>query len=121
MKVFAIGDLHLSGSVDKPMDVFGPEWKDHGRKIEANWQGAVSSGDLVLLPGDLSWAMTLEQALPDLQFIDALPGTKLFIKGNHDYWFSGPAKVRSALGRSVDLLRNDARAFDGVGVCGVRG
>jgi hypothetical protein len=121
MKVFAIADLHLSDSGAKPMDVFGPEWAAHVERLQANWRRLVSEDDLVLLPGDLSWAMRLDEALPDLQFIESLPGTKCFIRGNHDYWFGSPAKVRAVLGPSMRLVRFDAQVFGGVGVCGVRG
>mgnify|MGYP006294446693 CR=1 FL=1 len=121
MKFFAIGDLHLSETADKPMDVFGPEWADHPRKIARNWKDAVGEEDVVLLPGDLSWAMKLAEALPDLEFIEGLPGTKYFIRGNHDFWFSSPSKVRGALGPSTRLIRFDARVHGGVGICGVRG
>lgn len=121
MKVFAIADLHLSGSGDKPMDVFGPQWAGHADKIKDNWLAAISQDDLVLLPGDLSWAMRLQEALPDLRLIEALPGTKYFIRGNHDYWFSTSAKVRAALGPSIRLVRFDAHVCGGLGICGVRG
>ena len=121
MKVFAIGDLHLSASGEKPMDVFGPEWEGHADRLEANWRATVGPEDLVLLCGDLSWAMTLQEARPDLAFIDALPGTKYFIRGNHDFWFSSPSKVRAALGPSMNLIRFDAAVERGVGICGVRG
>lgn len=122
MTVFAIGDLHLSGSedVDKPMDVFGSEWTGHREKIERNWTQTVSSDDAVLVCGDLSWAMTLEEAAPDLDFLDSLPGTKYIIRGNHDYWYSGPSKVRKATGDSIRLVRFDAHVFGRVGICGVR-
>ncbi len=121
MNVLAIADLHLSSSSEKPMDVFGPEWADHVIRIERNWRRLVSGDDLVLLPGDLSWAMRLAEALPDLRLIESFPGTKFFIRGNHDYWFSGPSKVRGALGPSMRLVRFDAHTFGGVGICGVRG
>lgn len=120
MKVLAIADLHLSGAVDKPMDVFGPLWEDHRRKIEQNWTQTVSDDDVVLVCGDLSWASTLAQAEPDLKFIDSLPGTKFFIRGNHDYWFDSPSKVRAAVGPSMKLVRFDAHVVRGVGICGIR-
>ena len=120
MKVFAIGDLHLSGAVDKPMDIFGPAWQRHPEKLERNWNETVSDEDMVLLCGDLSWANTLKEAEPDLQLIDSLPGTKFFIRGNHDYWFDSPSKVRRAVGDSMRLVRFDAHVLGGVGVCGIR-
>jgi predicted phosphohydrolase len=121
MKVFAIADLHLLSSGEKPMDVFGPEWQDHPRTIARNWRQSVEAQDVVLLCGDLSWAMTLDEARPDLAFIDSLPGRKYFIRGNHDYWFSGPGKVAAAVGPTMHVIRFGAAAADGVGVCGVRG
>jgi len=121
MKVFGIGDLHLSSSGQKPMDVFGPEWADHDRRIAENWCAAVAPDDLVLICGDLSWAMRLPEAQADLAFIDSLPGVKYFIRGNHDYWCSGPARVRAAIGSSMHYVRYDAAVCGGVGICGVRG
>lgn len=121
MKVFAISDLHLPGGGDKPMDVFGPAWADHQAAIEGNWRRVVGPADLVLLAGDLSWAMRLEEARADLEFIDSLPGAKVFICGNHDYWFGSPAKVRAVLGPTIRLIRFDADVAGGVGICGVRG
>jgi predicted phosphohydrolase len=121
VKVFAIGDLHLSASGQKPMDVFGPQWQNHAARLARNWGRAVGADDVVLLCGDLSWAMTLEEAAPDLEFIDGLPGTKYFIRGNHDYWYSRPGLVRAAVGPSMRLVRYDAHVQGGVAVCGVRG
>jgi predicted phosphohydrolase len=121
MKVFGIADLHLCASGAKPMDVFGPEWSNHAARTEWNWRRAVGPDDLVLICGDLSWAMTLDEARPDLEFVESLPGRKFFIRGNHDYWFSAPGKVRAALGPTTRCLRFDAAVHGGVGVCGVRG
>lgn len=121
MKVFAIGDLHLSASADKPMDVFGAEWENHDVTIARNWRKIVAPEDVVLIPGDLSWAMRLEEADPDLQFIDELPGTKYFIRGNHDYWYSSPSKVRRATGQSMHLIRFDASVHNDLAICGIRG
>jgi len=121
MKVFAIGDLHLCGGGDKPMEVFGPEWEDHRGKLERNWWRVVGPQDVVLLCGDLSWAMRLGEARADLEFIGSLPGTKYFIRGNHDFWFGGAARVRAALGESVRLVHLDAHVQGGVGICGGRG
>ena len=120
MKVFAIADLHLSSSGEKPMGVFGPEWENHDEKIARNWRRLVGEEDIVLLPGDLSWAMRLEEAEPDLRFVEELPGIKYFIRGNHDYWYSSPSKVRRAIGPSMNLIRFDARVHKGLGICGIR-
>ena len=86
MSLYSIADLHLSGSVDKPMDVFGSRWKDHTEKIVKNWRAIVNEDDTVVIPGDISWAMNLREALPDLLLIDSLPGKKIIGKGNHDFW-----------------------------------
>ncbi|MCK4504917.1 MAG: metallophosphoesterase, partial [Candidatus Aegiribacteria sp.] len=82
MRVFAIGDLHLSLSTDKPMDLFGDHWKDHHVHLEANWRKRISHNDLILLPGDLSWAMNLDEAEMDLEWLANLPGRKIILKGN---------------------------------------
>jgi len=102
------------------MDIFGPAWENHAEKLARNWNQTVREDDMVLVCGDLSWANTLDEAAPDLEFIESLPGTKFFIRGNHDYWFSSPSKVRKATGDSMKLVRFDAHTFRGVGVCGIR-
>lgn len=121
MHIYAIADLHLSHSTDKPMDVFGEAWRFHVEKLERNWQTIVSEEDLVLIPGDISWAMQLNAALPDLAFIGRLPGRKILLKGNHDYWWSAIGRVRAALPGNTRALQNDAFLEDGVGICGSRG
>ena len=88
MTLYAIGDLHLPGGEEKPMDIFGDHWENHFAHIAADWRARVKDGDVVLIPGDISWAMQLERAVPDLQKIGALPGRKVLIKGNHDYWWN---------------------------------
>lgn len=108
MRVFALSDLHLGFLVDKPMDMFGSEWVNHPEKIRSNWERLVSPGDAVLVPGDISWGMNLSQAEKDLAFLQRLPGTKYICKGNHDYWWQSPSKVRGMLGRGVIPLQNTA-------------
>lgn len=108
MRVFALSDPHLALSMDKPMDMFGTEWVNHPDKIKAAWEERVSSSDTVLVPGDISWGMTLAQAAEDLAFLDRLPGTKYICKGNHDYWWQSPARVRGMLGKSIIPLQNSA-------------
>jgi len=120
MNVYAIADLHLSHSRPKPMDVFGPAWADHTGQLCRRWKEIVGADDLVLLPGDISWAMTLEQALPDLEWIDRLPGTKVMIRGNHDYWWKSLSKVRAMLPESLRAIQNDALLFGNVAVAGTR-
>jgi predicted phosphohydrolase len=122
MRVFALADLHLGVAVEKPMDVFGPVWERHAERIDANWRRVVGADDWVLVPGDISWAMKLQDALPDLRFIDSLPGRKLLLKGNHDYWWTSRAKVEALLPPSLRLLQNDACDLgEGLGVVGARG
>ncbi len=121
MTIFAIGDLHLSLSQDKPMDIFGPTWEKHTDKIRKNWNRIVTSDDLVIVPGDISWAMRLPEAVVDLEWLDALNGTKLLIKGNHDYWWSSIGKVRHQLPPSIYALQNDHFTWHDWSICGSRG
>lgn len=121
MQIYAIGDLHLAHSVNKPMDIFGPQWTDHVGKIGRACRQQMTSDDLLLIVGDISWAMTEEEAKPDLEWIHALPGSKLMIRGNHDYWWPGPKRMRSLLPESIDFLRNDSRLINGIGFAGSRG
>lgn len=121
-RVYAIGDLHLSLSVpNKAMDVFGAHWKDHTERIKEAWQDTVSEEDLVLIPGDISWAMYLNDAIADLAFIGELKGTKLILRGNHDYWWQSVTKVRAALPEKMFALQNDVFRFGDICVCGTRG
>jgi len=121
VRIFGISDLHLSFSSDKPMDVFGDHWRGHADKMAATWDAMVGPDDVVLCPGDLSWAMKLEQAAPDLAWIGARPGRlKVLTRGNHDYWWSAIGKVRAALPTGVVALQNDALDLGDVVVCGSR-
>lgn len=121
MKIWAIADLHLSFSVpEKTMEVFGPEWIGYAQKIESNWKERICEDDLVLIAGDISWAMHLEQAKIDLAWIDQLPGTKVMIKGNHDYWWSSLSKVQKALPPSIHVIQNTVFNWKGVSVAGTR-
>lgn len=121
MKLFAIGDLHMPGGDDKPMDVFGDHWERHVERIFANWRERVREEDTVLIPGDLSWAMQLPAALPDLQAIGALPGRKIICKGNHDYWWSSITQVRASLPEGMFALQHDAVEIEDAVICGSRG
>ena len=122
MKVFAIGDLHLPGGRRKTMDVFGEQWRDHAERIAADWDARAGGDDLVLMPGDLSWAMRLDEAEQDIAWLRERPGVKLVIRGNHDYWWSSLRKVREALGSGVHPIQNSAFVTDGgrVAVAGSR-
>lgn len=121
MNIFAIGDLHLPGGDTKPMDVFGPHWENHFERISEDWRARVAQEDVVLLPGDLSWAMQLEAALCDLRRIDELPGTKLILRGNHDYWWSSLTQLRARLPGGMRAIQNDACLVGDVVFCGTRG
>ena len=125
MSLFSIADLHLSLSADKPMDVFGSRWQSYTEKIEKNWRAIVSDEDTVIIPGDISWAMSLEEAATDFAFIDALPGKKLIGKGNHDYWWSTMTKMHAFTAAhgfsSIDFLYNNAFRCEDYIVCGTRG
>jgi len=122
MKIWAISDLHLSFACDKPMDIFGGAWPNHTEKIEQNWEKLISQDDYVLLGGDISWGMTLEEAKADLDWIDKLPGKKVMIKGNHEYWWKSISAVRAILPQSIKAIQNDCiRIADNVLVCGTRG
>lgn len=121
MAIWAIADLHLSFGVEgKEMDVFGDKWKDHTKKLEKNWREMIKDDDLVLIAGDISWALHLEEAIPDLKWIDALPGTKVMIKGNHDLWWKSTSKVRSILPPSIHIIHNDAFLWKDVAISGSR-
>lgn len=119
--VWAIADLHLSfGVKDKSMDVFGKEWVDWTEKLQTHWSQCISNDDLVLLPGDISWAMNSDDAIPDLEWIDQLPGTKVMIRGNHDYWWGSKKKVMNILPPSLHIIQNNAFHFKNISVAGAR-
>jgi uncharacterized protein len=121
MSIWAIADLHLSfGVPNKAMSVFGPQWNGYTEKIERSWRELVAPTDLVLIPGDISWAMSVEEARPDLAWIGQLPGTKLFLRGNHDYWWGSLAKIKPILPSSCHLLQNNSFTWEGVGIAGTR-
>lgn len=121
MNVFAIADLHLAFVTPKPMTVFGATWAGHPEAIFERWPEVVRDGDLVLLPGDLSWAMRLPDALTDLSGVAALPGHKVLLRGNHDYWWPSISKLRAALPPGMSAVQNDALKFGDTVVCGTRG
>ena len=120
MRIFAISDLHLPAK-EKPMDIFGAHWENHFEKISADWREKVTDEDIVLLPGDLTWAMRLEDALEDINRVAALPGRKLILRGNHDYWWGGIGQVRRALPEGIYALQNDAMELDDFIFAGTRG
>lgn len=124
MALYALGDLHLSLGEDKPMDVFAG-WNDYVQRLEENWRRLVTDGDTVVIAGDISWAMKLEETLTDFRFIDSLPGRKLFLKGNHDYWWTTKRKMETFLSDngllSIGILFNNAFRVGDYAVCGTRG
>ncbi len=121
MTIWALSDPHLAISVpEKSMDVFGPAWKNYAQQIETNWRNTVSSEDLVLIPGDICWAMRLEDALIDLKWIDSLPGTKVMIRGNHDYWWTSYAKMAKVMPPSIHCIHNNAWEWKDIAIGGSR-
>ena len=122
MNIFTIADLHLSGGVSgKAMDVFGPGWANHMTRLREGWQDTVGEADLVLLPGDISWGLRLEEAAADLGFIHELKGTKILLRGNHDYWWTGYSKVQSILPPSIRAVQNNALVWGDAIIGGTRG
>lgn len=121
MTVWALSDPHLSFGVhNKKMNIFGPQWDNHEEKIKSAWCQYVSEGDLVLMPGDISWAMRPEEVLPDLLWIDSLPGTKLIIRGNHDYWWGSYGKVVKLLPPSIHAIQNNTYDWGNISIGGAR-
>lgn len=122
MSLFAIGDFHLSGEPPaKPMEVFSPNWENHFEKIRRNWLTKIKETDTVIICGDTSWAMSLEAAMQDLNRIAALPGQKIILRGNHDYWWTSLKKMQQATEGKFMFLQNNFFACGDVAVCGSRG
>lgn len=125
MSIYAIGDLHLSLNKEKPMDIFGGNWKNHEQKIKENWKNTVQDNDLVILPGDFSWEMHLKDMYNDFAYLNDLPGKKLLLKGNHDYWWTTLAKMREFLQENkfvnIDFLYNNSYLFEDKIIAGTRG
>ncbi len=121
MSIWAIADLHLSfGVPGKEMDVFGERWVNHTQRVEQHWRAKVKPDDLVLLAGDISWAKKIEDAAPDLEWIHNLPGTKVMIRGNHDYWWESLKKIRALMPPSIHVVQNNAFNWNDVSVAGCR-
>jgi len=119
--IYAIGDLHLDNSMEKPMDIFGDNWLRHEEQIFNNWKSIVRDDDLVLLPGDISWALKLEDAYPDLLKIDSLPGKKIMIKGNHDYWWDSLKKIKDLNLKTIEFIQNNSFMHNDIAIVGTRG
>lgn len=125
MSLFVLADLHLcKGDPTKTMSVFSG-WSDYQERIEKNWLESIKKDDTVVLPGDISWGMSLEEAAPDFRFIESLPGEKIIIKGNHDYWWTTMKKMESFLSSeglgSIKILHNNHYKYEDYGICGTRG
>ncbi len=125
MALFTISDLHLPLGIDKPMDIFGKRWENYVKRIEEEWESKVKDGDLVVMPGDFSWAMYLEESKKDFEFLNNLPGEKILLKGNHDYWWGTMNKMRSFLKSEgflgIDFLQNKSVMYKNIAICGTRG
>ena len=124
MALYAIGDLHLSLTADKSMEVFGPAWENYVARIEEGLS-VLTDEDTLILAGDTSWGIDLEEAEADFKFLDRFPGKKYLIKGNHDYWWVTAAKLRRFFGekgiRSLDILHNSCAFYGDYALCGTRG
>lgn len=124
MSLFVIADLHLSFGTNKPMDIFHG-WNDYEKRLEKNWRNLITDNDTVVIPGDISWAMKLQETYNDFKFIHNLPGKKLLLKGNHDYWWDTRRKMENYLKEngfnSIEIVFNSAKAVEGFAVCGTRG
>ena len=112
MSIYAISDLHLSFSTNKPMNIFGDNWNNYEKRIEENWKKLVREEDTILLPGDFSWAMTFEEAKQDFEYLNKLPGRKIMLKGNHDYWWGTLNKINKFLKdnnlENINMLYNNS-------------
>ena len=125
MSIFVIGDLHLSFEVNKPMNVFGNNWDNYEEKIKNSWLNKVNENDTVIIPGDFSWAMRLEETKKDFEFINQLPGKKLISKGNHDYWWNSLRKMRQYLLdnnlNNIDFIYNNSYLIENKIIVAIRG
>ena len=124
MALYAIGDTHLSLYKDKPMDIFGSKWENHAEKLKIGFSG-LSEDDVCVICGDISWGMGMEETKEDFLFINSLPGKKLILKGNHDYWWSTAAKARRFFAEngidSIDVIHNNYYEYGEYAICGTRG
>lgn len=125
MSIFVIADLHLSFKTPKPMNIFGDNWENHEEKIKSEWLNKVTDEDVVVLPGDFSWAMSLEDAYPDFKYLNDLPGHKLLLKGNHDYWWTTVTSMNKFLEENhfdrIYFLYNNSYCIEDKLIVGTRG
>lgn len=119
--IFGIADLHFDSIGDKSMDIFGENWIDHENKIIKNWKNTITKDDLVLLPGDISWGLRLEDAYEDLLKIEKLPGKKIIMKGNHDYWWESLRKINNLGLETIEFLQNNSFVYENIAIAGTRG
>lgn len=125
MALFTIADLHLPLGIDKPMDIFGAAWENYVERLGDNWQSVVGKDDTVVIPGDFSWATYIEQAYKDFDFIHNLNGTKIIVKGNHDYWWTTMSKLNQYISENgfhdISFLQNNCYIYNDIAICGTRG
>ncbi|WP_123054800.1 metallophosphoesterase [Clostridium sp. JN-1] len=120
MALFAISDLHLDLNGEKPMDVFGENWHKHDEKLKKNWMAKIKDEDTVMIAGDISWSIKIENGMQDLDWIHSLPGNKIMIKGNHDYWWSSITKLNN-LYDDMKFIQNNFFTYNDYAICGTRG
>ena len=125
MSIYVIADLHLSFCHPKPMDIFGTNWEKHEEKIKNDWISKVKQDDLVVIPGDFSWEMNLEETYEDFKYLDTLPGMKILLKGNHDYWWTTLNKMNNFIKESnfntIKFLHNNSYSYEKYIIVGTRG
>ena len=125
MALYTISDLHLPIGVNKPMDIFGCKWDNYVNRLKDNWNKIVTPFDTVVLPGDFSWATYIEESIPDFKFLEELPGEKILLKGNHDYWWTTASKLTKFLAEnefnSIKFLHNNSFMYKNIAICGTRG
>ena len=125
MSIYTIGDLHLSFNSPKPMNIFGINWENHEERIKQDWLCKVKDEDTVIHPGDFSWAMKLQDTFKDFEYLNSLPGRKIMLKGNHEYWWTTPTNIKNFLEENgffrIDLLQNNSYEVENKIICGTRG
>lgn len=125
MALYAISDLHLPLGVNKPMDIFGKNWENYVERLRENWQREITKEDTVVLPGDFSWATYLEDSKADFDFLNSLPGRKIILKGNHDYWWTTMNKLKKFVAdmgyENIEFLQNNSFEYKDISICGTRG
>lgn len=125
MQIYAISDLHLALSISKPMDIFGHRWSNYMDRLKTSWEMTVSNDDYVIVPGDISWATYLKQAFKDFEFLNSLPGKKIILKGNHDYWWTTISKLEQFAASNnfstISFMHNNSFRLDKTILCGTRG